>query len=340
MEISGYPEAVTVDQADQTADATLAFLDTCKPLLVHMELLRRAYTVYGTNTDESAKLMKALKARYMAEPENAEKYFDYGYAQLVMTADKNGLFFLRKANDKLANPYTSLAYGITQIDTDLAFENQLGSDLTPRKMDAIYKIKDALQYNKEDVMPGIWPSYIHILESIKSYSAYDSFRNEDMSTLYVPFGNADLSKTPDASNAFLSLESTAKNPEIQNPASAPVPVVAAPAQTCSFANPPDWSKLYVAKSMDLLSNGQNYSINFFNIETGKPYKVVVMDPQNNVVGEFSSYKAPYIMEDVDNDGKFELVIRQYEKDPYHPVYVYRWNGNCYGEDQQISTYFK
>jgi len=345
LDISSYPEAANLDDVDKTADGTVNFLNSTKPLLVHMEALRRSYAVYGENADEKNKLMKALKDRYMAEPENAAKYFDYGYAQLVMTADKNGLFFLRKANDKLANPYTNLAYGITQIDTDLAFENKAPDDMTPRKMDAMYKIKDALTYNKEDVLPGIWPSFIHVLEGIKSYPAYENLRTEDLSTIYVPYGNACLSRGSADATVLLSLKETGTNPEITSTAP-PVPTADAGGDTtktvtvCSFTAKPNWSKLYTTKSMDLQNDGKSYSINFFNTDTGKPYDVIVLNPDNNVVGAFSSYKAPYIIEDLDNDGKYELVVRQYDKDPYHPLYVYRWNGSCYSEDQQVSAYFK
>jgi hypothetical protein len=340
LDVSGYSEAKDLDQNVKTADSTLNLLSTTKPLLVHMEGLRRAYMAFGSSTDETQKLLTALKERYMADPEDANKYFDYGYAQLTMAWDKNGLFFLRKANDKLASPYTSLAYGLAQIDVDLLIEKASPDVLTTRKMDAIYKLKDALTYNKDDMLSGIWNSYIHTLEGVKGYSAFDSLRAEDVSTVYVPYGSDTLGQNLGAQ--FLAVE-TPPTPKTASTASAasvsaPDPVE----ESCSFTTYPVSSTgLAQTKTLDLLHNNQSEALNFYGLAgQNQPYLVQVVSSDNKLIGQFTSYKAPYIAEDLDGDGKYELVVRQYDKDPYHPLSVYRWNGHCFGQDKKVASYFQ
>lgn len=340
LEVSGYPEAEDLDNRVKDAESTMQLINESKPLLVHMEAIRRAYTQYGANLDEKTKLLNALKSRYMSDQENAANFFDYGYAQLVMDANKNGLFFLRKANDKLGSPFTSLAYGLAQVDIDILSEGASPQDLTTRKMDAMYKLKDALAYNKEDRLPGVWSSYIRILDGLKDYTAYDSFRAEDVTTMYVPYGVTSISQ--ETGNQYLALVSPA---EETSDTSTPEESSAEPAldvePTCIFSEAvPDLSTLAFSKSIDLDNDGTAESINFFSAKSGEPYEVKVLNQANKVIGAFTSYKAPYITEDLEGDKRFELVIRQYEKDPYHPLYVYRWNGSCYAQDKRVSSYFK
>lgn len=342
LDVAAYTEAHDLDEKIQTADSAYELITTTKPLLVHMEALRRAYHVFGQNDEEREKLLEALKARYMEDPDNAEKYFDYGYAQLVMEANKNGLFFLRKANDKLVSPYTSLAYGLAQVDVDRLIEDAQPDALTTRKMDAIYKLKDALVYNKDEKLPGIWASYIHILEGLKDYPAFDSLRHEDVTTIYVPY--ALPSFTAAGGDQFLAMATESHSDEGMLVSSGSSDEASSDSETqasCPVSTQSvDWSKLAQSKTMDLLGEGKTYSINFFSTDPEAPYQVVVMGPDNKQVGHFESFVAPYIAEDVDGDGKQELVVRQFSKDPYHPLYVYRWNGSCFAQDKTVASYFK
>lgn len=349
LAVTGYPDAEGLDQNVLTAESTLQFINSTTPLIVHMEALRQAYHTFGNNDQEREHLLKSLKERYMNDSQNPHKYFDYGYAQLVMEFNKNGLFFLRKANDALAIPDTSLAYGLAQIDIDRHIEQAAPDLLTTRKMDVGYRLKDALVFNKEDRRPGIWPSYINILEGLKDYSAFDSLRNEDVTVIYVPPGNISLNRKPkeESNNALLAMETSAD--ENSNPSSVlPEEEVSSDSASaseietsCQFStNSPNWTALALSKGLDLNSDGKPESINFFVTTDGAPYQVRVLDSSNQVIGEFTSYKAPYIMEDLENDGEYELVVRQFDKEPYHPLYVYRWNGQCYGEDKRITAFFQ
>lgn len=339
LEVSGYTEATDLDQQVQTAEGTVQVLTTTMPLIVHMEALRRAYTAFGQNAEETQKLLKDLKERYMADTSNAEKFFDYGYAQLVMEGNKNGLFFLRKANDALTSPYTSLAYALAQVDVDRMIDNATPDALTTRKMDVGYKLKDALLYNREDRLAGIWPSYVHILEALAEYPAFESLRSEDVTTLYVPYGSTSLNRSESSNQLLLALA-----PSSSEEASEPLPAApeAPTVETSCVFSPLSASEMTLAqsKSMDLDNDGQAETVNFYQTAAGSPYVVDVTDSQNRVIGRFTSYKAPYIAEDLDGDNRFELVVRQFDKDPYHPLAVYRWNGSCYGQDTGVASFFK
>ena len=67
LEVSSYTEAATMDTSVKDAAGTVEYLQSTKPLLVHMEALRRAYANFGSNDDEHKKLMKALKDRCRVE---------------------------------------------------------------------------------------------------------------------------------------------------------------------------------------------------------------------------------------------------------------------------------
>jgi hypothetical protein len=342
MEVARYPEAATLDTHLTTPQATVSLLDTTKPLLVHMEILRRAYATLGQNPADRQMVLKLLKDRYMAKPTLAERYFDYGYAQLVMDGNKNGLFFLRKANDTLASPFTSLAYAIAQIDVDRDIEHATPDALTTRKMDAVYKLKDALMFNREDRLPGVWPSYVHVLQALADYPAFSSLQTEDVTTLLVPVGNLSLNRQSTGvseGSAFLAMLNQPADPP-KTSASEPLPPDIASC-TCSGSSAVTTrSRLAYSKSFDLNNDTTLESVNFYTGAAAQsPYQVEVYSHDSRLVGQFASYKAPYIIEDLEGDGKYELVVRQFDKDLYHPLYVYRWNGQCYGEDQRISAYF-
>ncbi|MGE0200729.1 MAG: hypothetical protein AB7P76_07160 [Candidatus Melainabacteria bacterium] len=89
---------------------------------------------------------------------------------------------------------------------------------------------------------------------------------------------------------------------------------------------------------DLTNNGQPLKVRFYRqpVEvasagaSGAPaaYRVVVTNSQDQSVGAFDANDAPYIIEDIEMDGTFEFVIRQYLVNPYRPVQVYRFDEQC------------
>lgn len=430
------------------AKSTYSYLTTETNLLIQMEAIRQAYWRFGQDSTQASQLMADLKQRYTKEPNNAEKYFTYGYAQLVFEANKNGLFFLRKANDKLQLPVTSLAYGLAEIDADLAFEGASPDEINTRTMDSVYKLKDALSLNKTYRQKGIWPTIVEIRSAVKSYKAYDDFVREDLSLVYVPVGKTSLSNrdfhlytNPTVMNADTStttgkgktfgvdsrkpvdkkspdeVKKTSRRgrglfglfgrkkddlpkPEVaakvkvddlsqvvampqyksdgslvrlkeetittttttstvantgtgsattllamakagDSPIAAPVTMMSAIGQTCGEpAQKVDPKSMRFAVVMHLDSNPQPEAIEFYNADVSKnPYYVRIMDITKRVIGQLYSPKAPFIMEDVDADGNYELVVRQFHLDPENPVFIYKSNGTCFVQDDTYSPYF-
>src|SRR5262249_31951365 len=81
----------------------LGILTQDASLPAHMEALRRGYHELPENAKKG--LVVRLLKRYEQSPEDPTRYFDYGYAQLVYLNNQTGLFFLRKANDKLQTQF-------------------------------------------------------------------------------------------------------------------------------------------------------------------------------------------------------------------------------------------
>jgi len=110
-------------------------------------------------------------------------------------------------------------------------------------------------------------------------------------------------------------------------------------------------KLIHTTEADLTNSGQPLKVRFYRqpVEVastdakGVPaaYRVVVTNSQDQTVGAFDASDAPYIIEDIEMDGTFEFVIRQYLSNPYHPVVVYRFNEQCdLTPDQAIQQLFE
>lgn len=503
-----YLDTGTLVQQTQTPETTLQLINQYKSnLLVHMESIRQAYHHFGTNKPLRDKFMASMKSRYTKNTADSVAFFDYGYAQVMFDGNKNGLFFLRKANDALVSPASNLAYGLAQIDADRYFENASPMLMTTRKMDVVYKLKDALTLNKVQKMAGIWPTFVEIRNSLRPYDAYESMLKEDFTLMYVPKGSTELTARgfqlftnprieeavdpskkqkirrvksdqpfgatmtelprvealpPDTtpanqrpapvrtSNFFTRM--LGLDPESAAPKESSVvkveslsQVVAVPNFTRPFdtntianANPlprvteepvPNYlmaalspttqpaaptalpyglpegmqpvhnvfvslagdtaavnkgPNTYVSNSptsstgltttpvtvgatsypgsdtcqvqsqvvnpkemrfavvMNLMTQqAPPNAIEFYNSnpETS-PYYVRILDISKRVIGQLYSSKAPFIMEDLDRDGTYEMVVRQYNIEPMQPILVYRWNGSCYGEDRDISAYFQ
>jgi hypothetical protein len=54
---------------------------------------------------------------------------------------------------------------------------------------------------------------------------------------------------------------------------------------------------------------------------------------------FETY-ANRLVEDLDGDGTFEIVARQYKQDPYNPVIVYRYTPCGFELDKKIFNAFR
>jgi hypothetical protein len=297
----------SITQASQAPGLTAIFLQSSSNLLHHMEVLRQAFHQYGQDAPLRAQLLSTLKQRYMAKPADSIAFFDYGYAQFSMTLNKNGLFFLRKASDVLNSPYALMAYAMAEIDADRIHEKEPVSSLTTRKMDAMFKLKDALLLNKKTKLTGVWPNYVAIVTALKPYEGYQDIVKEDTSTYY-------LGEAGHVSNTF--------------------------GQCLVQKNAPNLETPHLMYAKDVFANGKPITAHFLAQGKDKPYQVVITSAEHKVVGQMTSFKAPYIFEDLNADGKAEIVIHQFEQDPAHPLSVYQWTGSCFTPDSQIENFFK
>lgn len=334
LEISGYEFSKTIPARLATADEVMAILTGTDNLLIHMEVIRRAR--FELPASEQAKLITALHSRHRADANEPYKFFDHGYAMLVITESKNGLFFLRKADDKLQNQFTALAYGMAQAETDLNDEGSTPDVMTKRKMDARYSLRDAVNRDAAHHMPGFWPSYVKVLEKLEPMATYNNFVTSDLSRTYVPDGNSvipmrgsSVSYIPmHASDQVLTAyaQHTSCNPDTVTD----VPRNAAPAET---------GKPVASRTADF--NGQNARIEFYKSteEPGK-YRVRVLSQDGFPLLAFSTYRVSSLVEDLEGDGTYEIVVRQYEQDRKQPVIVYRATPCGFELDKQVFSYFR
>lgn len=324
LETSTYLKDGTLPPTFTSADQIMKVLNEKRNLLVHMEAIRRSYSELGPAEQE--KLVTTLFQRYRALNEDPVRFFDYGYAQLVLKDNKTGLFFLRKANDAIKDQFSSLAYGMAQAEADLNFEQGDPAQMTTRKLDSIFMFKDAVKRDAKAHKPGFWPTYVRVMEQLKPIGAYNDLVKSDLSVYYVPYGNSVFPDAPPqpkyVGTAFLA---------------------AAGGSTCQPYDP--FKKLtsqalYNQRNVDFNGDGQNLNVQFYTDSTKPNSYQVVVSNSNGTLANFDSPVAPYIVEDIDADGKYEFVVRQYEYDPLHPIKVYRYNSCRFEQDADISANFE
>jgi hypothetical protein len=340
LEIKGYEVSKDFPVTFYTADQVLKAIDSSPILLVHMEVLRRGYA--DLPETEKTKLVTALLKRHQTLENDLPKAFDHGYAQLIYKNNKSGLFYLRKVNDKLQTQFTSLAYGMAQVEADLNHENATPDDMTTRKMDAMYKLGDAVKLNAANQQPGFWPSFQRVLEKVKPMGAYQSFSNRDFTLAVVPIGNnvvplngaqvvtIPLKATPEilASNAL----TTSCNPGGSDSITSSAPLSQAIAMPKEPETPPVASK-------NVSFNGETAVLQFYSTETPGLARVRVTGIYGQPLLSFETYATNRIVEDLEGDGTFEIVARQYKQDPYNPVMVYRYTPCGFELDKKVFNAF-
>lgn len=329
LEISGYPAASSIPEHFTTADQVMGILNSDPNQLIHMEVLRRAH--FDLSATEREALLAKLLARHRQAENDRARFFDYGYAQMVLSQNKTGLFFLRKANDHFQNQFTALAYAMAQAEADLIHENSTPEVLTTRKMDVVYKLKDALKYDREHHQPGFWPTYIRVVQKLDPMPAYHDFTETDFSTYYVPYGNSDLSSQISASG--VNYLATADG------ASATYSEGACETTSVSPTDRAEMTQLYSSGQIDFNHSGQAKTLQFYRRDTSPEYRLVVSDGGRNTLLNLLTPVGPYVVEDLEGDGIFEIVIRQYAFDQLNPIVVYRLADCGFKKDKNIDALF-
>jgi len=82
------------------------------------------------------------------------------------------------------------------------------------------------------------------------------------------------------------------------------------------------------------------TIQFFPTSENHLYQARVIGNNGNPVLSFKTYTMPDVVEDVDGDGKLEIVARQYQYNPFKPVIVYRQTACGFELDKKISDDFQ
>lgn len=328
LEIKGYEVTQSFPAHFSTAAQVLSAIDSTPNLLVRMEVIRRAY--HNLDSTEAEALLAALLKRHQLNENDLTVGFNHGYAQLVFKDNKTGLFFLRKANDRLQNQFSSLAYAMAQAQADINLEQAAPDQMTTRKMDVTYKLTDAVKFDAANHQPGFWPSYIRVLEQLKTIPAYGSFPQRDFSLVYLPYGNSvvpmrgatsmSIPLQNDAATLFSNALKTSCDPENLEGGDS---VVGSPIsqKTTSFG-------------------GDSATIQFFNAEEPGQYRVRVLSNDGRLMLSFRTYAMPNIVEDLEGDGSFEIVARQYKQDPLQPVLVYRYTPCGFELDKKVFELFR
>jgi hypothetical protein len=335
LEATGYAEIQCLPPHLTSADQVTQVLDSTSVLLVHMEALRRGYA--DLPATEQAKLLKDLRKRHASKETDLMLGFDLGYAELVYEHNKTGLFFLRKANDHFQDQFSNLAYGMAQAEADLTLENAKPDELTTRKMDVMYRLGDAVKIDAAKHQPGFWPTYVRVIEKLKPLAAYHSFSRRDFSLAYVPYGNSVVPLRPVATASSLSLtkpDALGANGLFTNPLNT---------NTCTPEAGTSESNAFFGNMLAQRTanfNGSTASIQFYPTADPHLYKVRVKGPAGVSTLTFDTFAMPNVVEDVDGDGVFEIVARQYQYDPFKPVIVYRYTPCGFVLDKKISESFQ
>jgi hypothetical protein len=340
LTIDGYETGRNMPETFSSAAQVIQAIDSSPVLLLHMEALRRSY---GSLSKEAhIAVLETLLKRHQADEANLQIGFDYGYAQLLYNRNKTGLFFLRKANDQFKTQFTALAYGMAEMEADLALENAKPEEMTTRKLDVIYQLGDAVQRDSLAHQSGFWPSFVRVLQAMKSLPAYGSFPNRDFSLTYVPYGGQDK---------HLNLQATA-TPQT-------VPIQTSPVanllnnSTNTGCTPQHESEAFTAleKNQQSLANptgGRSVTFNkttvllqFYPSDLPEQSRVKVSDSKGQLLLSFKTFAKPAsIVEDIDGDGTQEIVARQYKQDSFQPLLVYRFTPCGFELDHKIFDDFR
>lgn len=330
--------------------SVLALLDK-EPTALHKHIEALALANTFSSAEKQALLLDLLKRRQRNEA-SPWLYFDYGYAQLLLTQNKTGLFFLRKANDSIETAITSLAYAVAQADVDLFDDKEKPTEPTARKLDVVFLLDEAFAKDSAHHTAGFWPAYIKTIKTLQAMPAYQPYLNRDFSLRVLPYGDRSpqvlpaLALTPPKSKpskAILKKQDAAK-------------AALAKAYDCNPAKFISDSKLFNVSGSVLVKQVKfkrttDEALNFYwqpltslnspaSPETkGASALLTVAEPAGRVLGEFPVSQTVLPVEDLERDGQFELVFRQFEADPLRPVQVYRLKPCGFELDKSIEAKF-
>jgi hypothetical protein len=299
-------------------------------LSLRMEALRRA--ALRLDNAEKERLWAFLNKRRDANVNDPNLYFDVGYADVTLHMNKTGLFFLRKASERLNDPFALLAYGMAQADVDLYVEGGNPSTPSMRKLDVVYKLSDAIALGVKKPQFGLWPTFVAIQQQLSAIPAYADFSQRDYSDTLVPYGERASYATFNASTN-LCLISPVSRSSVGNANSTSVggqslkPLFSQPVQLGGG----QWSTG---------RGGQPQCLDFFPDPGQRQHYTIHVRDGQTLLGQFESNVGLSIIEDLDHDGTYELVVRQFHVNRLHPIQVYRLQQNQLRLDTKIQQLFE
>jgi hypothetical protein len=400
--------AVTLPE--QPTQASQLFTVFGQPALApRIEAIRRA-ALYLRGTERKA-FYTFLTARREANPNDPNLYFDVGYADVALNMNKTGLFFLRKASERLRDPFALVAYAMAQADVDLLAERSLPANPSIRKLDVVYKLSDAIALDVKQHRPGLWPTFVRIQQHLAQYPAYADFSARDYSDSYVPFGERPSLYAPRTDGISCTLAPVAPPPSAAapkqpkpirrsgKPASKPdrdklklpsplEPHVVGSNPTPTVGNASERSErndviVDVASAPSLIHEPTRGSssvvsgerplfsqpvalisgattpqcVDFFQLGAAagathngpQPYKVRVRqaashtgnaDGTSSLLGSIQAPLGIGVLEDLERDGVYELVVRQFRIAPFQPILVYRVSATAVQLDTTVQQWFE
>jgi hypothetical protein len=352
----------------RTASEVLALLANQTSWPSRLETLRRAS--WSLSKPEQKTLLANLRQHYQAQNTDINRYVTYGLADFLMTENKSSLYFFRKATESSQDPFLNLIYAMAQAQVDATIERAQPSEMTARKLDVILRLREAVSMDTLKHTPGFWPVFVQVRQRLCLNPLYAQDLSDDFSLRYVPVGqspfsvptlpasksartsgntrsSSQLSKRPDASvaqpakaasnSALLALSASSQaNLSAQPPAFNQSGLLPATLETSQIAR----ANLVSLRSIPL-SPSTSHQVKFYaNVSRDHGFTGVVTSSNEQIVAVLDGLNSTNIVEDLEGDGQFELVVRQFKQTPQAPVRVYRFVNGAYHLDERVASLFE
>jgi hypothetical protein len=352
-----------------TLTTTLKTLLAQKQPLTALQYL--AYAQQSLPLAQHPKASAAVDAWRNAEAGNPNVWMLKGMAELLFDNNDTGLFFLRKANDELDTSVSQLAYalGLAYADTALVPANQR-TEVTQRKLNASYAFRDAFTRDVATPTAGLWPVAARALTDLRLKNpAFEVLLASNYSDAYLPYGNrrVDFIAPSSVEAYWQSLAPKAKTKrKAKKMTEPPTTLTLKPAAPCPQGHDPEGQQANAthppcalvlptdavvsvrhvkhkgATADDWLSL---YTVTVPATEQtadakAPPYRVIVANQRNEWLGIVPAYRDANLLEDINRDGEFEVVLRQEAYNPLQPVRVFSVSPQGLSEAKELTRHFE
>ncbi|MEB3245820.1 MAG: hypothetical protein VKJ06_07545 [Vampirovibrionales bacterium] len=329
----------------ETAEAAQSCLNSQQNWLGRLAVIRLALRTLDPEAQKA--FIEALKLVHQDAKTDMLSAINFGLADFIANDNKANLYFFRKAtespeyeNDAVLN----LIYAMAQVHVDANLEKAPENEMTLRKLDVILRLREAVSQDAAKHTEGFWPVFQQVRTRLLQNPLYAQDLSDDFSVRYVPIGQSPFSMPPQnatlpcLSNCDEKPQVTPQPPTTEPTASAALLAITddtAPMQATGPALPPanaialnqPGTPVAVSTRPLPLGMGKAHQVRFYMPATGTSTALldgVVYDETNQPLALLPRVKSANVVEDIDGDGRFEIVIRQYEQNPGRPILVYRF----------------